>query len=269
MSYKNSWSVEQTRRLFELAEEASKSGRGLNGVFEQVGKELSRKPGSVRNYYYAHLHTFELMPELRDKYGIKLKKAVPKPFDLFDDGEAEEFICKILIRMAKGESVRKATTELANGDLKLALRLQNKYRSIVCRQTKRARAIMEHMNSNGVTYFNPYTKTVVTKGTDTAADITDTISMLKVISEKSTDPDIALICKSLTNLALQLSSDTAVAVKDRQIAMLQAQKGILEARLDKLRLAIQPQSIKADSQTRIAEFEKYLAELNAEAAKNG
>jgi hypothetical protein len=58
------WTIEQTKKLFEECSEAQAQGRGLRTAFMQIARDLNRKPNSVRNYYYAHLKTFNLIPEV-------------------------------------------------------------------------------------------------------------------------------------------------------------------------------------------------------------
>ena len=50
--------------------------------------------------------------------------------ELFDDDQARFLIRKILVGKQNNKSVRRTILELANGDEKLALRYQNKYRNL-------------------------------------------------------------------------------------------------------------------------------------------
>ena len=59
----------------------------------------------------------------------------------FSDEEAEEAIRSILKEKAKGMSVRKAILQIAGGDDKLTLRLQNKYRNTLKKTPEKIEAL--------------------------------------------------------------------------------------------------------------------------------
>ena len=59
----------------------------------------------------------------------------------FTDEETDETLRSILAEKSKGISVRRAISNLAGGDDKLMLRLQNKYRNILKKQPERIEAI--------------------------------------------------------------------------------------------------------------------------------
>lgn len=55
------WQQDEIDLLFSSVKEAANSGRPLRDVFADVGERLSRKPNSIRNFYYARVRE---MPEL-------------------------------------------------------------------------------------------------------------------------------------------------------------------------------------------------------------
>ncbi len=80
---------------------------------------MSRKPNSIRNFYYARVRE---MPKLR---------ARQTPFRAFTPEELHQLLRNVLIGRGQGESVRACVTRLAGGDRAGMLRYQNKYRSIL------------------------------------------------------------------------------------------------------------------------------------------
>ena len=52
---RSGWSGEETRLLWETAEEAGQKGLPLKAVFERIARETGRRPNSIRNYYYAQV----------------------------------------------------------------------------------------------------------------------------------------------------------------------------------------------------------------------
>lgn len=162
----NNWTIEQTKTLFTLAKEAKDSGRGLIGAFTEMSGQTGRSVNSVRNYYYSQLKTFELVPTLAADLGITLTGADRDRFELFSSEEIDELIERVLINKAAGVSVRKTIAEMADGDAKKALRLQNKYRSMILHHREKISEIMRRIGSRGENYFNPYLKETVVAGSE-------------------------------------------------------------------------------------------------------
>lgn len=158
------WSIEETKRLFALVEEAHANGEAIASVFNLVAQESKKTVNSVRNYYYSQLRTFEMLPSVAKQLGIKVVGAKRESFALFSASEIDELLRKVLLGKANGKSVRAVIAELSNGDAKKALRLQNKYRSTVACHKSRVNAVMATLKKEGVTYFDPYLKRVVTGG---------------------------------------------------------------------------------------------------------
>jgi len=175
----NNWSIAQTQKLFGYAEEAINKNKGLMWAFNKTSKEAGRSVNSVRNYYYSQLKMFELVPKLADDLNITLVKSGREQFELFEQSEIDSLVKKILVGKANGSSVRSTISVLAGGDTKLALRLQNKYRSMVTHHKDKVQAIMAELANTGTIFFNPYTKTLVTEATpDNHKKLTDYISGL-------------------------------------------------------------------------------------------
>ena len=57
------WQKDEIDLLFSAVKEAAQGGKPLRDVFADVGDQLSRKPNSIRNFYYARVReTPELAP---------------------------------------------------------------------------------------------------------------------------------------------------------------------------------------------------------------
>ena len=162
------WTVEEMKRLFALADEVRREGKGLKKAFEICAGETGRKPNSIRNYYYAQAKALSLLPEYSKKLGIKREGGLKAAFALFREDELKALIREILIRQASGESVRAITISMAAGDKSRMLRLQNKYRSVVFNKKPYADALMREMRAEGLTFYNPYSRRVVIEGAEDA-----------------------------------------------------------------------------------------------------
>lgn len=151
-----SWTIEQTKKLFSLCEAAKRVGASLSDAFTRMAKETGRSVNSVRNYYYGQAKTFELVPEIAQKLGIKNTKIKRDAFVPFKSGEIRELIEKVIVGKANGKSVRATIYEMAGGDGKAALRLQNKYRSVLRSHRDVVEDVMNGLASRGIEYVNPY-----------------------------------------------------------------------------------------------------------------
>ena len=135
---RSGWSAEETEKLWEEIRQAADSGIPLRGVFERMGKELGRKPNSIRNYYYM---------QLRERGGESFKRAAP--FKTFTQEEIDSLLRAVLIARGRGQSVRACVGELAGGDHSLMLRYQNKYRAILRKRPEWIEAIAEDLRAQG------------------------------------------------------------------------------------------------------------------------
>ena len=154
----NTWTIEQTKALFNRCAAARKAGKSLSAAFEETAKLTDRSVNSVRNYYYSQAKTFELVPDIAEKLGISKAEVHRDGFVPFRADEIDSLISSVLTAKAKGVSVRAAIAELAEGDGKTALRLQNKYRSVLRSHRDDVERIMAELERKGVEYYNPYKK---------------------------------------------------------------------------------------------------------------
>ncbi len=106
-----------------------RKGASLTQVFLEVASLLKKSKGTIRNMYYSVAKLSIESEEFRNEYlgGEKLFVFKPTPFTKKEESA-------LLSEIKKGKenniSARKVILKMANGDEKLALRFQNKYRNI-------------------------------------------------------------------------------------------------------------------------------------------
>ena len=131
----NGYTEEEAKNLVEFIKEGKNKGKSLTYLFALYGMKNGRAKGSVRNYYYALMKNEkqdERIVRLLDGSSLSVEKIKE-----FTPEETDEVIRSILKEKSKGMSVRRAIFNLAHGDDKLMLRLQNKYRNTLKKQPER------------------------------------------------------------------------------------------------------------------------------------
>ena len=139
----NGYTEEEAKRLVEYIKDGKRAGKTLTKLFASYGVENGRARGSVRNYYYALMKNRkgdERIVKLLDGSSLKVEQIRE-----FTEEETDLALKSILIEKSKGLSVRRAITNLSQGDDKLMLRLQNKYRNVLKKQPERLEKIAESM----------------------------------------------------------------------------------------------------------------------------
>lgn len=132
----NGYTEEEATGLIEYIYTGKNAGKTLSYLFETYGRAHNRAKGSVRNYYYAFLKNRGDERVRRILEGKELHAGEIRPFT---EEETDEMLRKVLTEKSKGMSVRKAIRNLSEGDEKLMLRMQNKYRNLVKKQPERVR----------------------------------------------------------------------------------------------------------------------------------
>lgn len=131
----NGYTEEEAKDLVEFIKDGKRKGKTLTYLFESYGLQHGRAKGSVRNYYYALMKNErgdERIVKLLDGSSLTVEKIRE-----FTEEETDEVLRSILAEKSKGLSVRRAIFRLANGDDKLMLRLQNKYRNTLKKDPER------------------------------------------------------------------------------------------------------------------------------------
>ncbi len=130
----NGYTEEEATGLIEYIYTGKNAGKTLSYLFETYGKEHSRAKGSVRNYYYALLKKRDDERVERILEGKDLHAGTIRPFT---EEETDELLKKVLEEKSKGYSVRRAIMNVSQGDERLMLRMQNKYRNLLKKQPER------------------------------------------------------------------------------------------------------------------------------------
>ncbi len=139
----NGYTEEEAKSLVEYIWSGKQAGKTLTYLFETYGAEHGRAKGSVRNYYYALMKNRK-----KDERVVKLldgKQLAVEEIREFTEEETDKALRSILAEKSKGVSVRRAICNIAKGDDKLMLRLQNKYRNILKKQPERIEAIASEL----------------------------------------------------------------------------------------------------------------------------
>lgn len=132
------WQKDEIDLLFSAVKDAAQDGRPLRDVFADVGERLSRRPNSIRNFYYARVRE---VPELASRQ---------TPFRAFTEEELHELLRNVLMGRGQGESVRACVTRLSGGDRAGMLRYQNKYRSVLKNRPELLLSVAEELRAEGL-----------------------------------------------------------------------------------------------------------------------
>lgn len=135
----NGYTEEEARALVQYVSEGKKRGQTLSGLFAGYAKKTGRAKGSVRNYYYALLRS---TGDVRVKQILRGKDLHAEKIIPFSEEETDKILREIIMQKQKGISVRRAVLNLADGDDKLMLRYQNKYRNVLSKQPERIEKLM-------------------------------------------------------------------------------------------------------------------------------
>ena len=136
-----------------------KRGGTLTQTFGEYARLSGKAKGTVRNMYYALCKACEKSPETKSEYFKDTPITVGKIVE-FSPCQVRRLIKAVLLGKKDGRSARSVICELSNGDVKLALRLQNKYRSALKTKKELVDEIIEEIrNEQGdKTLFAPKLK---------------------------------------------------------------------------------------------------------------
>ncbi len=141
---------EDVRGLAELLN--AREGGTLAEIFGEYSRKSGKARGTVRNLYYA-MAKLSVRDEGFCREYLDGKPLAVNKLDAFKECEEQMLVKKVLAGRASGRSVRRVINEMAGGDAKIALRLQNKFRAIAkkkpeiiaktCAELKKSGAIKE------------------------------------------------------------------------------------------------------------------------------
>ena len=230
----NSWKEQDIFDLFKLVENYKKNNKPIVKAFEKYASISGRKKFSVRNYYYAKLSEFEKKPELAKRFQIDFKGHRKNEQKFFTPQETELSINKINNLVEKGFSVRKACFEIASGDVKKMLRLQNKYRSLNRKEVDedknnsqyKAKNLKENqkLNNMGNVLFMPNNKTILTDNEITSLFM-GLVKLVKKVAKEQCGLELLSQVQS-ANAELRKSIKT-LADKEREIKLFQKKFEVL------------------------------------------
>ncbi len=124
------WNDEEVKSLFSCVEQNKAANGSLVRAFALHAKKFSRRPNSVRNYYYHEVDNL-LVDKIRAKrLGINLNEHQKSHFENFDKVQEGDLFGEIDSLTKSGLSVRAACLKLSGGDLTKMTRYQNKYQNM-------------------------------------------------------------------------------------------------------------------------------------------
>lgn len=184
------WKDEDVKKLFEIVEQNKSKNQSLLTAFTEYAKLTGRKRNSVRNYYYQELTELQNNKSRASKLNIDIKKHIVNESILFTENETREIISNILKLNNEGYSIRKACLKLANNDVNLMVRYQNKYRSVLKTNPKLIEEISKELNinqlktnSNNLIYFKKQEPKTITEN-----DINSLfLGLIKLVKKSATE----------------------------------------------------------------------------------
>ncbi|MDR2514837.1 MAG: hypothetical protein LBD02_06465 [Christensenellaceae bacterium] len=144
------WNEEEIEALWEEVRLCNEGNEPLRNAFDRTASRTGRKANSIRNHYYATLKAQEAPEDLC------IKRATP--FVPFEQDEVRNLLKNVLVAQGQGQSVRACVTRLGGGNKTLALRLQNKYRSLLKSHPELIRETVEELHQGGFPAIDPYRK---------------------------------------------------------------------------------------------------------------
>ncbi len=136
----------------------ARKGGTLTDAFGEYAQKSGKAQGTVRNLYYALAKKSRDDSEFCQKYLGGEALSVSEIIE-FNEQEEINLVRDITDKKIKGQSVRSAISELANGDEKLALRYQNKYRNLLKNNPELVEKIsQELLEKQGESHKNSYVR---------------------------------------------------------------------------------------------------------------
>lgn len=220
---KGGWRQDEIDLLFSAVNEATDKGTPLRDVFADVGERLSRKPNSIRNFYYARVRE---TPQLCTRQA---------PFRAFTPDELHQLLRGVLIGRGQGESVRACVTRMSGGDKAGMLRYQNKYRSILKNKPEMLLAVAEELRAEGLPCPE---NAAACRKYERGAKAPDVLSRLGAHMD---DPPVRAMTEGLLSLLeRKAGGDTPPqAVPERKWADLQRENDRLKVEVDLLKMALE------------------------------
>lgn len=221
------WSEDEASVLFERVSQAHRDGTPLRAVFDDVGRELGRKPNSIRNYYYQRVNE---SPALSGE---------KKPsFRVFTGEETRELIASVLAARGRGTSVRACVRELANGDPKQMLRYQNKYRSVLKSKPELLNEIARELSEQGLSV-----PAIMPLGQRAPRHVSELESAVSRYAEKVGDKKAAALIDAVTELIRSATGDASRDAWMEELEKSREQTARARAECDRLKVQVDLQKM--------------------------
>lgn len=127
--FEGKWEDVEVIDLFKEVENVKEKNESIKKAFIIHAEKYSRRPNSVRNYYYHEVDDLLKNRTRLKKLGINISKHKKQEVKFFSEQEGEKIVKEINKLVLKGDSVRQACLKLSGGNIALMLRYQNKYRN--------------------------------------------------------------------------------------------------------------------------------------------
>ncbi len=215
------WRQDEIDLLCSAVNEAADKGTPLRDVFADVGERLSRKPNSIRNFYYARV---------RETPQLSTRQA---PFRAFTPDELHQLLRGVLMGRGQGESVRACVTRMSGGDKAGMLRYQNKYRSILKNKPEMLLAVAEELRAEGLPCPE---NAAACRKYERGAKAPDVLSRLGAHMD---DPQVRAMTEGLLSLLERKPDAPSPAVPERKWADLQRENDRLKVEVDLLKMALE------------------------------
>lgn len=142
--------------LLTFIYQGKEKGHSLKYVLQQYADQKNIELSNAKNNYYIALNKYKSSQNLQDRLKLDVNYFDYTDFEYFTETEIKALMTYVMVNLAS-KSVRKCMYELANGDSKQALRLINKYRSVLLRKESLVYSIMLSLFRQGKAFVNPYT----------------------------------------------------------------------------------------------------------------
>lgn len=246
MKIKHSWQKEEIKKLFNTVETCKKNNLSLTHAFSEYAKISGRKKNSVRNYYYEELSNLKSDESRVKELGINLQLHNISQTNNFSELETEKLIKEILKLKCLGNSIRKCCYILANGDINLMVRYQNKYRTVLKNNPKLISLKLEELRTEGLN------SNINNKKLD------NLIHFKKPVEKTIDEKDINSLFLGLIKL---VKKSAAESVEKKLIAELDfANSSLRKSLVKNSRLEQEINEIKTQNENLILEVEKFKCE---------
>ena len=208
------WSLTEVKRLLNMI--SNKGSKSLLSVFNDFATMTKRQPFSVRNFHYKLMEQAEHDNEIVELLGIKKMAQNIKNNHFSKDDTV--ILLQNLLNNDKNISIRRACLDLANGDDKLMIRYQNKYRNLLKTKPQLVSKVANELRAKGVKVRN--------------VGIKDNIAVMPTPKAQITDKEIQSLFFGLVRL-IRKSAEENVEIRlkrDAEFASTALQNSLIDLR---------------------------------------